>query len=200
MHPFHDKASFMTNLNGWTVRQDTLQSACQRRRGATNQSNAALFALELQRLRIVRRGNEEEVSHQTVKMEAHMPASAQRVLLVDDNVDSTEPLSLLLQAKGHDTRVAVEGEGAISVADDFQPNCVVLDLGLPGMDGYEVARRLRERPYGGAMVLVALTGWAGKEVRAKAAEAGFDYHLVKPVNWEELERIVTAADAQSRIR
>ncbi len=129
-----------------------------------------------------------------------MSVSGQRVLLVDDNVDSTEPLSLLLQAKGHDTRVAVEGEGAISVADDFQPNCVVLDLGLPGMDGYEVARRLRKRPYGSAMVLVALTGWAGKEVRTKAAEAGFDYHLVKPVNWEELERIVTAADAQSRIR
>jgi two-component system OmpR family response regulator len=133
-------------------------------------------------------------------MEGHMVASGQRVLLVDDNVDSTEPLSLLLQAKGHDTRVAVEGEGAISVADAFQPNCVVLDLGLPGMDGYEVARRLRERPYGNAMVLVALTGWAGKEVRTKAAQAGFDYHLVKPVNWEELERIVTAADAQSRIR
>lgn len=129
-----------------------------------------------------------------------MAPSGQRVLLVDDNADSTEPLSLLLQTKGHDTRVAVEGEGAICVADDFHPNCVVLDLGLPGMDGYEVARRLRERPYGGDMVLVALTGWAGKEVRTKAAEAGFDYHLVKPVNWEELERIVTAADAQSRLR
>ena len=129
-----------------------------------------------------------------------MSASGQRVLLVDDNVDSTEPLSLLLQAKGHDIRVAVEGEGAISVADAFHPNCVVLDLGLPGMDGYEVARRLRKRPYGSEMVLVALTGWAGKEVRTKAAEAGFDYHLVKPVNWEELERIVTAADGQSRLR
>lgn len=129
-----------------------------------------------------------------------MPAQGQRVLLVDDNVDSTEPLSLLLQAKGHDTRVAVEGEGAICVADDFHPNCVVLDLGLPGMDGYEVARRLRQRPYGDGLVLVALTGWAGKEVRTKAAEAGFDYHLVKPVNWEELERIVTATDGQSRLR
>ena len=67
------------------------------------------------------------------------------------------------------------------------PTVVVLDLGLPGMDGYEVARRLRERPYGSRVTLVALTGWAGKEVRTKAAEAGFDYHLVKPVNWEELE-------------
>ena len=121
------------------------------------------------------------------------------MLLVDDNVDSTEPLSLLLQAKGHQTRVAVEGEEAISVAADFQPNCVVLDLGLPGMDGYEVARRLRER-HGAHITLVALTGWAGKEVRAKAAEAGFDYHLVKPVNWEELEHIVTAEGDQSRLR
>ena len=65
------------------------------------------------------------------------------------------------------------------------------------MDGYEVARRLRERPYGTDIVLVALTGWAGKEVRIKAAEAGFDYHLVKPVNWEELERIVEIAVRQS---
>ena len=124
---------------------------------------------------------------------------AQRVLLVDDNVDSTEPLSLLLQAKGHQTRVAIEGEEAITVAADFQPDCVVLDLGLPGMDGYEVARRLRQR-YGTQLILVALTGWAGKDVRAKAAEAGFDYHLVKPVNWEELEHIVTAEGDQSRPR
>lgn len=129
-----------------------------------------------------------------------MPETRQRVLLVDDNADSTEPLSLLLQAKGHDTRVAVEGIEAINVADDFQPHCVVLDLGLPGIDGYEVARRLRERPYGAELTLVALTGWAGKDVRAKAAAAGFDYHLVKPVNWEELEHIVTAEGAQSRLR
>ena len=121
------------------------------------------------------------------------------MLLVDDNADSTEPLSLLLQAKGHHTRVAVEGEEALSVADEFQPNCVVLDLGLPGIDGYEVARRLRDR-HGTRLILVALTGWAGKEVRAKAAEAGFDYHLVKPVNWEELEHIVTGEGVQSRPR
>jgi CheY-like chemotaxis protein len=113
-----------------------------------------------------------------------------RVLLVDDNVDSSEPLSLLLQAKGHDTRVSTEGEEALALADQFRPDLVVLDLGLPRMDGYEVARRLRERPYGGGITLVALTGWAGKDVRSRAAEAGFDYHLVKPVNWEELEKIV----------
>lgn len=129
-----------------------------------------------------------------------MTTRTQRVLLVDDNEDSTEPLSLLLQAKGHEIRVAVEGEEAISLAEAFQPHCVVLDLGLPGMDGFEVARRLRERPYGQSLVLVALTGWSGKDVRTRAAEAGFDYHLVKPVNWEELEHIVTAEGGQSRLR
>lgn len=123
--------------------------------------------------------------------------TAHRVLLVDDNADSSEPLSLLLQARGHETRVSTDGEEAILVADDFRPTCVVLDLGLPRMDGYEVARRLRERPYGEELVLVALTGWAGKDVRTKAADAGFDYHLVKPVNWEELERIVETGARQS---
>jgi CheY-like chemotaxis protein len=128
-----------------------------------------------------------------------MPHSGQRVLLVDDNLDSMEPLSLLLQTKGHQTRVAAEGEEAITVAEEFQPTFVVLDLALPGMDGYEVARRLRER-HGDRLTLVALTGWTGKDVRAKAAAAGFDYHLVKPVNLEELEHIVTAEGAQSRLR
>ena len=119
-----------------------------------------------------------------------MDSSAHRVLLVDDNMDSTEPLSLLLQTKGHETRIASDGEDAINQADAFQPTLVLLDLGLPRMDGYEVARRLRERPYGKGLILVALTGWAGRDVRTKAAEAGFDYHLVKPVNWDELDRIV----------
>jgi two-component system, OmpR family, response regulator len=119
-----------------------------------------------------------------------MDTPRQRVLLVDDNLDCTEPLSILLQATGHDTRVATEGEEAITLADQFQPSCVLLDLGLPLMDGYEVARRLRDRPYGSSLVLVALTGWAGKDVRSKTVEAGFDYHLVKPVDWNELEKIV----------
>jgi CheY-like chemotaxis protein len=127
-----------------------------------------------------------------------MSPPGQRVLLVDDNMDSSESLSLLLQAKGHETRLAVEGQEAVEMADEFLPDCVILDLGLPGIDGYEVARRLRERPYGAKLTLVALTGWAGKDVRVKAAEAGFDYHLVKPVNLEELEGIVTAERAQSR--
>lgn len=119
-----------------------------------------------------------------------MTSTVQRILLVDDDPDSSEPLSLLLQSKGHETRVATDGAQAISVADEFKPNCVLLDLGLPRMDGYEVARRLRDRPYGSDVVLVALTGWAGRDIRSRAAEAGFDYHIVKPVNWAEVEKIV----------
>ncbi len=122
-----------------------------------------------------------------------MDSPGHRVLLVDDNADSIEPLSLLLQAKGHETRIATGGAEAISLAGEFRPHCVLLDLGLPVMDGYEVARRLRQQPAGGNVVLVALTGWAGRDVRTKAAEAGFDYHLVKPVNWDELEKIIQTA-------
>jgi CheY-like chemotaxis protein len=127
-------------------------------------------------------------------------AAVHRVLLVDDNTDSAEPLSLLLRSLGHETRVAVEGEQAISIADTFIPTCVVLDLGLPGMDGLEVARRLRERPYGRGLLLIALTGWDGKEIRSEAAAAGFDHHLVKPVNLPELERIVTGEGARRQVQ
>jgi CheY-like chemotaxis protein len=123
--------------------------------------------------------------------------SGRRVLLVDDNQDSVTTLSMLLKVKGHDARVAENGEAAIQLADDYQPEVVLLDLSLPGMDGYEVAQRLRDRPYGSGLVLVALTGWSGREVQAKAAEAGFDYHLLKPVDWPDLEKVLEAAPAST---
>lgn len=124
-----------------------------------------------------------------------MTTSSRRVLVVDDNRDSVETLSMLLRLKGHDTRAAQDGEEAIAAADDYQPHVVVLDLSLPGMDGYEIARRLRARPYGAKLVLVALTGWTGHDVREKAAAAGFDFHLLKPVDWPNLEQVLNAAPA-----
>ncbi len=124
-----------------------------------------------------------------------MTPPARRVLVVDDNRDSVETLSMLLKIKGHDARMASDGEEALTVADDYQPHVIVLDLSLPGMDGYEVARRLRERPYGAGVVLAALTGWSGREVRTKAAQAGFDFHLLKPVEWSELEKVLESAPA-----
>jgi CheY-like chemotaxis protein len=120
--------------------------------------------------------------------------TGRRVLVVDDNYDSTETLSLLLQVKGHEAHIASDGEEALTVADRVQPDLVLLDLSLPKMDGYEVARLLRQRPYSAAMLLVAVTGWSGQDVKARAAEAGFDYHLLKPVDWEQLERILELAN------
>jgi two-component system OmpR family response regulator len=120
-------------------------------------------------------------------------SSPKRVLLVDDNQDSVETLSLLIQAKGHEARIAGTGEDALAVADEYQPDVALLDLSLPGgMDGYEVARELRKRPYGARLVLVAVTGWGGREVRNKAAESGFDFHLLKPVEWSQLEKLLDA--------
>ncbi len=121
--------------------------------------------------------------------------SGRRVLVVDDNRDSVETLSTLLRMKGHDARVAADGEQAISVADEYHPHVVILDLSLPGLDGYEVAEALRNRSYRADMVLVALTGWSGQDVRNKAAEAGFDFHLLKPVDWEALQQVLEAAPA-----
>jgi len=129
-------------------------------------------------------------------MSRRMTTSAQRrVLVVDDNHDSVETLSMLLRIKGHDARVAENGEDAIKIADEYEPHVVVLDLSLPGIDGYEVAHRLRQRPYGMGIILVALTGWSGREVRLKAAEAGFDFHLLKPVEWPELEQVLESTPA-----
>lgn len=116
--------------------------------------------------------------------------TGRRVLVVDDNRDSTETLSLLLGVKGHTTHVATDGEEAIAAADEFRPDIVLLDLSLPKLDGYEVARELRQRPYGANLLLVAVTGWSGQDVRDKAAQAGFDYHLLKPFDWEHLEKIL----------
>jgi CheY-like chemotaxis protein len=124
-------------------------------------------------------------------------SSSRRVLLVDDNRDSVETLSMLLQMKGHDARIAEDGEAALAAIEEYQPHIVLLDLSLPGMDGFQVAQELRQRPRTGKLVLVALTGWSGREVKARAVEAGFDFHLLKPVEWPQLERVLELAQQQT---
>ena len=114
-----------------------------------------------------------------------------RVLVVDDNEDSALSLSLLLQARGHDVRVAHDGPSAIAIAHDSRPDVVLLDLGLPGMDGCEVARRLRGQPATQLALLVAVTGHAHDEARVKVRAAGFDHHLVKPVALPELLAVIS---------
>ncbi|MEP6802029.1 MAG: PAS domain S-box protein [Acidobacteriota bacterium] len=109
-----------------------------------------------------------------------------RILVVDDSVDSAEGLARLLEMTGHAVRTAYDGPAALEAALTFRPAVVVLDIGLPGMDGYEVARRLREQPEFKETLLVALTGYGHEEDRRRTAEAGFRHHLVKPVRAEAL--------------
>ncbi len=113
-----------------------------------------------------------------------------RLLVVDDNRDAAESLALLLGLLGHEVRIAHDGPGALELARGFRPQVVLLDIGMPGMDGYEVARRLRQEPGLENVRLAALTGWGQPEDRRRSAEAGFDHHLVKPVDPDALTKVL----------
>ena len=104
------------------------------------------------------------------------------VLIVDDNLDAAESLAAILRFQGIDVTTASDGEEALRIADSERPDVAILDIGLPGLDGYEVARRIREQPWGAAMLLVAVSGWGQPEDKRRSAEAGLSHHLVKPVN------------------
>jgi PAS domain S-box-containing protein len=125
--------------------------------------------------------------------------SAVRALLVDDNADAADSLSLLLQLGGHTTCIARDGPEALKVVTEFKPDIVLLDIGLPGMTGYDVARAIRRMPELGSPLLVAVTGWGAPEDRLQSKEAGFDEHLTKPVDISMIELMLTALVArQSR--
>ena len=116
-----------------------------------------------------------------------------RVLVVDDNADSAESLVLLLQMEGHDVRMAHDGPSALATAREHRPELVLLDIGLPaGMDGYEVARRMRPEPGLQSAVIVAVTGFGQEEDRKRATRAGFDAHLVKPIDMKQLSRLLAS--------
>jgi signal transduction histidine kinase/response regulator of citrate/malate metabolism len=114
-----------------------------------------------------------------------------RILVVDDNVDSAMSLAMLLQSMGHTTQEANDGATAIETARHFRPDLVLLDIGLPDMNGYEVCRRLRAEPWGGDIVIVALTGRGQDEDRNKSREAGFDHHVIKPVAYAALMELLS---------
>ncbi len=125
-------------------------------------------------------------------------AAGARVLVVDDNEDAADTLTVLLEMLGLQVRCARDGTQALEAARDFQPAVVLLDIGLPGMDGYEVARALRADPSLGGTRLVALTGWGGEEDRRRALAAGFDHHLTKPVDLGVLENLLRRLEPASR--
>jgi CheY-like chemotaxis protein len=112
--------------------------------------------------------------------------SSRRVLLVDDNVDAVESMEILLQAFGYEVSTAIHPDLALAQLESFDPAAAVIDIGLPGMDGYQLAAEIRRRLAGKPMRLIAFTGYGGADDIARAAAAGFDAHLVKPVEIERL--------------
>ena len=118
------------------------------------------------------------------------PFHGQRILVVDDNRDAADTLGLLLEADGAEVRVVYDGRAALAMADSFQPTSVLLDLGMPGMDGYEVARRLRQDERFAGVRIAALTGWGQDADRRQTRTRGFSHHLTKPVSLEELHQIL----------
>jgi signal transduction histidine kinase/ActR/RegA family two-component response regulator len=120
----------------------------------------------------------------------HGPWPLQRILVVDDNVDSADTLGALLRMLGADTRVVYDGKTALAAIEQFTPGIVMLDLGMPGMDGYEVARHVRADAAQSGLVLIALTGWGQASDRRRTAAAGFNHHLVKPVSVDAMESLL----------
>jgi two-component system, chemotaxis family, CheB/CheR fusion protein len=119
-----------------------------------------------------------------------MASSRKAVLVVDDNQDAADSLAMLLEIGGHEVTTAYSAPDALKRAPELKPAVILLDLGLPGIDGCEVARRMRAMPELQGVRLVALTGYGRDEDRQRTRDAGFDHHLVKPVDLDELEKAV----------
>jgi CheY-like chemotaxis protein len=121
---------------------------------------------------------------------AATPPPTMRVLIVDDHRDAAMSLSLLMRMAGHEVRMAHDGREAVAAAQAFRPHLALLDIGLPVMDGYEAASAIRGQDWGRDMILIAVTGWDNEEDRQRSVEAGFDHHLVKPVDLATLCRVM----------
>lgn len=115
-----------------------------------------------------------------------------RILVVDDNLDSALSLAMMLSIMGHETRTAHDGESAVATAESFLPEVVLLDIGLPKLNGYEVAQRIREQEWGTSMFLIAVTGWGQEEDRQRSSEVGLNVHMVKPVEPSALEKLLAS--------
>jgi CheY-like chemotaxis protein len=123
----------------------------------------------------------------------------QRILVVDDNKDAAKSLALLLTLQGHETQTAADGEEAVQHAVEFNPGVVLLDIGLPKLDGYEACRAIRTLRLGNQPLVIALTGWGQEDDRRRSREAGFDSHVVKPVDCQELLSMIESLAPQSKV-
>jgi DNA-binding response OmpR family regulator len=113
-----------------------------------------------------------------------------RVLVVDDDHDTTDSLAMLLRIWGHNVYTAHDGLECLELAETVRPEVILLDISLASLDGFAVASQIRSKPWGGGMVLIAVTGWTRNESRMRAFQVGFNYYLIKPVDLSELEAIV----------
>jgi CheY-like chemotaxis protein len=123
--------------------------------------------------------------------------SPRRILVADDNVDSAESLGQLLELLGNEVRTANDGMEALDVAGTFRPDVVLLDIGMPRLNGHEACRRIREQPWGKNAILVAMTGWGQDEDKRRSQETGFDHHLVKPVDPGALRKLLASLEADT---
>ena len=128
----------------------------------------------------------------------HPVKSSHRILVVDDNRDGADTLSEMLTIMGNDTRTAYDGQEGVDVAGEFRPDVVLLDIGLPKLNGYEACRHIREQPWGKGVVLIAVTGWGQDEDRRRSQEAGFDHHMVKPADPQALMKMLAGLQAAKK--
>jgi CheY-like chemotaxis protein len=118
-----------------------------------------------------------------------------RILVVDDNRDSAASMAMMLQLTGNEVRTAHDGVEAVEVAEAFRPQAILMDVGMPRLNGYEATRRIREQPWGRSVIIIALTGWGQEGDKLQSSEAGCNGHLVKPVSLPDLERALVEAEA-----
>jgi len=113
-----------------------------------------------------------------------------RIVIADDNQDSAETFAMLLSFSGHEVRIAHDGTAALDAVREFRPDVAFLDIGMPGLTGYEVAQAVRAEPWGREIKLIALTGWGQPDDKLRSRSAGFDRHLVKPIDPAEVDRLL----------
>jgi len=135
----------------------------------------------------------EEKPQTAAKRKEATTAARCRILVVDDNQDSADSISILLRTMGHEVHTAYDGLEAVGAAAEFQPDVVLLDIGLPNLNGYDAARRIREQQGGPERMLIALTGWGQEQDRNQSKEAGFDHHLTKPIDFDDLRALLAAS-------
>lgn len=128
--------------------------------------------------------------------DGQLPVPKRRVLIVDDNRDSADTLAMLLKVMGHEVGTTYDGEQGVEAAEALRPDVGLLDIGMPGLNGYDACRRIREQPWGQGMFLIALTGWDQEEDRRRTEEAGFNHHIVKPVDPDVLMKLLASLPSE----